>query len=120
MENGDKDFTIMRIIIKGIENGKSITYQYNLLDRFQDNTISTLTSATDLTLSSSGTSFVTIDGILKMPVQAGGTSINPGTNIAVYGKDPAIGNSGVWYKNKDAYEDELISTNRSLLFSMLF
>jgi saccharopine dehydrogenase-like NADP-dependent oxidoreductase len=30
MENGDKDFTIMRIIIKGIENGKSITYQYNL------------------------------------------------------------------------------------------
>ena len=40
MENGDKDFTIMRIIIKGIENGKAITYQYNLLDRFQDNTIS--------------------------------------------------------------------------------
>ena len=87
---------------------------------FQDNTISTLTSATDLTLSSSGTSFVTIDGILKMPVQASGTSVNPGTNIAVYGKDPAIGNSGVWYKNKNAYEDELISTNRSLLFSMLF
>jgi hypothetical protein len=87
---------------------------------FQDNTISTLTSATDLTLSSSGTSFVTIDGILKMPVQASGTSVNPGTNIAIYGKDPAIGNSGVWYKNKDAYEDELISTNRSLLFSMLF
>ena len=87
---------------------------------FQDNTISTLTSATDLTLSSSGTSFVTIDGVLKMPVQASGTSVNPGTNIAIYGKDPATGNSGVWYKNKDAYEDELISTNRSLLFSMLF
>ena len=40
MENGDKDFTIMRIIIKGIQNGKAMTYQYNLLDRFQDNTIS--------------------------------------------------------------------------------
>ena len=87
---------------------------------FQDNTISTLTSATDLTLSSSGTSFVTIDGILKMPIQTSGTSVNPGTNIAVYGKDPATGNSGVWYTNKDSYEDELISTNRSLLFSMLF
>ena len=87
---------------------------------FQDNTISSLTSATDLTLSSSGTSFVTIDGILKMPVQTTGTSVNPGTNIAVYGKDPATGNSGVWYTNKDSYEDELISTNRSLLFSMLF
>ena len=33
MENGDKDFTIMRIIIKGKENGKAITYQYNLLDQ---------------------------------------------------------------------------------------
>ena len=87
---------------------------------FQDNTISSLTSATDLTLSSSGTSFVTIDGILKMPIQTSGTSVNPGTNIAVYGKDPATGNSGVWYTNKDSYEDELISTNRSLLFSMLF
>jgi|11_taG_2_1085331.scaffolds.fasta_scaffold00196_3 hypothetical protein len=87
---------------------------------FQDNTISTLTSATDLTLSSSGTSFVTIDGVLKMPVQADGTSINPGTNIAVYGKEPAIGDSGVWYTNKNSDEDELISTNRSLLFSMLF
>ena len=87
---------------------------------FQDNTISSLTSATDLTLSSSGTSFVTIDGILKMPVQSNATNVNPGTNIAVYGKDPAIGNSGVWYTNKDSYEDELISTNRSLLFSMLF
>tara|TARA_B100000035_G_scaffold315403_1_gene335852 strand:- start:5622 stop:6569 length:948 start_codon:yes stop_codon:yes gene_type:complete len=87
---------------------------------FQDNTISTLTSATDLTLSSSGTSFVTIDGVLKMPIQANGATITPGTNIAVYGKDPAIGNSGVWYTNKDSYEDELISTNRSLLFSMLF
>lgn len=87
---------------------------------FQDNTISTLTSATDLTLSSSGTSFVTIDGVLKMPIQANGATFTPGTNIAVYGKDPAIGNSGVWYTNKDSYEDELISTNRSLLFSMLF
>ena len=55
-----------------------------------------------------------------MPVQTTGTSVNPGTNIAVYGKDPATGNSGVWYTNKDSYEDELISTNRSLLFSMLF
>ena len=40
MKEGDKDFTIMRIIIKGIENNNKVTYQYNLLDRFQDNTIS--------------------------------------------------------------------------------
>lgn len=40
MMPGDKDFTIMRIIIKGIEDGKSVNYQYNLLDRHQDGTIS--------------------------------------------------------------------------------
>ena len=40
MKEGDKDFTIMRIIIKGVEQNKEVTYQYNLLDRYQDNTIS--------------------------------------------------------------------------------
>ena len=40
MEKGDKDFTIMRIIIKGLENNKEVNYQYNLLDRFQNGTIS--------------------------------------------------------------------------------
>jgi lysine 6-dehydrogenase len=40
MKKGDKDFTIMRIIIKGMVKGKAVTYQYNLLDRFQDNIIS--------------------------------------------------------------------------------
>jgi len=40
MEKGDKDFTVMRIIMKGIENNKEVSYQYNLLDRFQNQTIS--------------------------------------------------------------------------------
>ena len=40
MKPGDKDFTVMRIIIKGLEEGKEVTYQYNLLDRYQDDTIS--------------------------------------------------------------------------------
>ena len=40
MKEGDKDFTIMRIRIKGIEDNKDVIYQYNLLDRFKDGTIS--------------------------------------------------------------------------------
>ena len=40
MKEGDKDFTIMRIIINGIENGNEVTYHYNLLDRYKDDTIS--------------------------------------------------------------------------------
>ncbi len=40
MKKGDEDFTVMRIIIQGFENEKKVTYQYNLLDRFKDGTIS--------------------------------------------------------------------------------
>ena len=40
MKEGDQDFTIMRIIIKGVEDNKEVNYQYNLLDRYQENTIS--------------------------------------------------------------------------------
>ena len=40
MKDGDRDFTIMRIIIKGIEDNKATTYQYNLLDRYENDTIS--------------------------------------------------------------------------------
>ena len=40
MKEGDKDFTIMRIIMKGQEEGEKITYRYDLLDRYEDNTIS--------------------------------------------------------------------------------
>jgi saccharopine dehydrogenase-like NADP-dependent oxidoreductase len=40
MKEGDKDFTIMRIIMKGQEEGEKVTYRYDLLDRYEDNTIS--------------------------------------------------------------------------------
>ena len=40
MKEGGKDFTVMRTVIKGIEDGNEVTYQYNLLDRFQEDTIS--------------------------------------------------------------------------------
>ena len=40
LKEGEKDFTVMRIRIRGNENGKEVKYQYYLLDRYQDNTIS--------------------------------------------------------------------------------
>ncbi len=40
MKTGDRDFTVMQIIIKGIEQEKTVKYQYNLLDRYQNDTIS--------------------------------------------------------------------------------
>ena len=38
LKEGEEDFTIMRIIIEGIENGESKKYTYNLLDRFDRET----------------------------------------------------------------------------------
>jgi len=40
MEDGDRDFTVMRIIIKGKEKGLETTYRYDLLDRYEDKTMS--------------------------------------------------------------------------------
>ena len=40
LKKGEKDFTVMRIIMKGKENGKDTSYRYDLLDRYQDETIS--------------------------------------------------------------------------------
>jgi saccharopine dehydrogenase-like NADP-dependent oxidoreductase len=40
LKEGEKDFTVMRIRIKGKEEGKDINYQYYLLDKYKDNTIS--------------------------------------------------------------------------------
>lgn len=40
MKPGDRDFTVMRIIIEGKEKNQDMTYKYELLDRYQNNTIS--------------------------------------------------------------------------------
>ena len=40
LKEGEHDFTIMRIKISGTENGNSTNYEYTLLDRFQNETIS--------------------------------------------------------------------------------
>ncbi|MBT3382960.1 MAG: saccharopine dehydrogenase [Prolixibacteraceae bacterium] len=38
LKEGEEDFTIMRIVIDGIENGDEKKYKYNLLDRFDRKT----------------------------------------------------------------------------------
>lgn len=40
LKDGEKDFTVMRIIIEGTEKNQKVKYQYYLLDRFQKDTIS--------------------------------------------------------------------------------
>lgn len=50
LKEGEEDFTIMRIIIEGIENGESKKYTYNLLDRFdRENNIISMARTTGYT-----------------------------------------------------------------------
>ena len=34
MEEGEEDFTVMRVIVEGEKAGKTVTYTYDLLDRY--------------------------------------------------------------------------------------
>ena len=40
MNEEDRDFTVMKIIIKGSEKNNITTYEYNLFDQFQNDTLS--------------------------------------------------------------------------------
>ena len=133
IQRGDSTFTVKDSSLDGgisrfqikVDNSEVAIFRNdsteieNLL--FQDNTITTTTSGADLTISSQGSPFVKIDSTLRMPVQDDSAVVaSSATMIAIFGKDPDKGNTGVWFKNKYNHEDELISTNRSLLYSMLF
>jgi lysine 6-dehydrogenase len=41
MEEGDEDFTVMRVVIDGIERGRGLRYTYDLLDRYDEKTRTT-------------------------------------------------------------------------------
>jgi saccharopine dehydrogenase-like NADP-dependent oxidoreductase len=37
-ENGDRDITVMKVIIEGKKNGRKLKYTYDLIDRFDETT----------------------------------------------------------------------------------
>ena len=97
-------FTAGNVTIEGIE--------------IDDNVIRTATSGEDLTLSSFGSGSVSIDGVLKLPNQV--VTPSASTGIILYGKEPELADTGLFYVNSNNGSDEIIGRNRSLLYSMLF
>jgi len=85
---------------------------------FDGNVIRTATSGQDLTLSSFGSGSVSIDGVLKLPNQV--ISPNASTGIILYGKEPELADTGLFYVNSNNGTGELVGRNKSLLYSMLF
>jgi hypothetical protein len=95
--------------------------QINLSEiRIEQATISAPgTSTFDLTLQAPGTGSVRIDDTLMIKA----TGANPaydGIGLKLYANTQGTGKTGLFYVNTSNIRDEIISKNRSLLFSMIF
>ena len=93
--------------------------------RIEGSTISSTTSNQNLELSSPGTGAVRINDVLEIPAapyidDAALSPIAPSTGIRLYSNPQGTGKTGLYYVNSNNTNDEIISKNRSLLFSMLF
>lgn len=130
VEVKDFDETSLPSVVEVTVDGTLIANIYNnraeIADiRIIDNKIESLISNTDLELSAPGTGSVKINDILEIDETP---SVDdslldpaaPANGIKVYSKTQAGGGSGLFFVNKDSTADEIISRNRSLIFSMLF
>jgi hypothetical protein len=93
--------------------------------RIVGSNISTTTSNQDLVIGAPGTGTVKIEDVLEIPASpyvddASGDPIAPSSGIRLYSKPQGTGKTGIYYVNSNNTNDEVISKNRSLLFSMLF
>lgn len=97
--------------------------------KIQDNEISTTASNQSLILSAPGSGTVKINDVLEIRSSpwdddAQIIPLSPESGVKIYtnnipGSD-TVGNTGIYFVNSNEKRDEIISKNRSLLFSMLF
>lgn len=93
--------------------------------RIQDTRIETIPTDQDLVLAAPGTGVVKIEDTLQLESlpTAGDPSVNPAfpsSGIKIYAKAEELGQTGIFFANESQTRDELISRNRSLLYSMIF
>lgn len=118
--------TRVKITVQGINNADFYSNRINLEDlEIKGTEIATTASNQTLSLKSSGEGVVRIDDILEItetPYDEDLTDppVAPGEGIRLYSAQSGPGTTGLYYVNKDNRNDEIVSKNRSLLFSMLF
>ena len=93
--------------------------------RIVQNTIETTGSNTDLVLGSPGTGDVVIDDTLRIKSVPGVDDFVtepafPDDGVRIYANTSDHGQTGIYYANSESVRGELISSNRSLLYSMIF
>lgn len=91
----------------------------------QGSQISTSSSNEDLRLEAAGTGSVNINDklLITSSLQADDAAVDPlapSTGSIIYTKAEGTGGSGIYFVNSNNTQNELISNNRSLLYSMIF
>jgi len=87
--------------------------------------IETLASDTDLILSSPGTGHIRIEDTLQINSVPNSNDVAvaptaPLNGLKIYVSDQSTGGSGLFFVNAEQTRDEVISNNRSLVYSMIF
>ena len=118
----------VKITVDGIVSAEFFSNRFVMSDlQILGNEISTndAISNSDLILSANGTGTVKVKDVLEITETPGDDTVlndptSPLEGVKVYSKTQAEGGSGIYFVNKSNTADELISRNRSLVFSMLF
>lgn len=116
----------IKLTVDNINNTNIYKDRFETQDiRIQNGEILTTSSNQDLILSAPGTGTVKINDNLEIPFSPYPTDpatdpVAPLEGIKLYSKAEGIGQTGLYYVNSNNTSDEIISKNRSLLFSMIF
>lgn len=116
----------VKIDVSNINTANFYNNRFELYDvKIQDSEISTIASNQDLILSAPGTGSVKIKDIIEIPTIPYEDDLTiiptaPLDGIRLYASAQGTGKVGLYYVNSNSVNDELISKNRALLFSMLF
>tara|TARA_B110000503_G_scaffold103755_1_gene154860 strand:+ start:587 stop:1852 length:1266 start_codon:yes stop_codon:yes gene_type:complete len=116
----------IKLTVDGINGANFYDNRFEVEDiRVEASTITTTSSNQDLVLAAPGTGTVKVRDVLEIPTSPYeyDVAINPTAptdGIKLYSKSQGTGKVGLYYVNSNNVNDEIISKNRSLLFSMIF
>ena len=126
----DEDPSVLNSRVEVVIDGQTVgtfTYggaseQLDIANLNIDGGASTITNENvfgNLTLTTSGTGNVQIDAVSNFTTQIDPSSA-PSDGVLIYSKAIGDGGSGVFFHHQDDTQDELVSRNKALLFSIIF
>lgn len=130
VETQDRELTGTPSIVKIGVDDKVVAEFYN--DRIElnnlrlfDTRIETTSSNEDLILSAPGTGTVSVRDVLEISKQStlddpSLQPIIPTNGSRLYVSDRGLGGTGLYFVHEDTVRDEIISNNRTLVYSMIF